>query len=107
MVTQRLSNCCWIIKLILIYIVKESPLYYASYNGHTEIVELLLNSKADPNICCEGKSPLYYASYNGHTEIVELLLYIRISFIIQQQFNNLCDLDQKRCIMETFLHNIY
>ena len=53
--------------------MKESPLYYASYNGHTEIVELLLNNKADPNICCEGKSPLYYAFYKGHTEIVELL----------------------------------
>jgi ankyrin repeat protein len=53
-----------------------SPLYTASRHGHTEIVELLLNNKADPNTCYEGVSPLYTA--------------IRISFIIQQQFDNLC-----------------
>jgi serine/threonine-protein phosphatase 6 regulatory ankyrin repeat subunit B len=46
----------------------------ASHHGYTEIVELLLNNKADPNICCEGESPLYIASLQDHTEIVELLL---------------------------------
>jgi serine/threonine-protein phosphatase 6 regulatory ankyrin repeat subunit B len=86
-----------------------TPLYTASRHGHTEIVELLLNNKADLNICYEGLSPLYIASLHGHTENVKLLLnekadpnicsegvpplhaaYIRVSFIIQQQFDNLC-----------------
>jgi serine/threonine-protein phosphatase 6 regulatory ankyrin repeat subunit B len=43
------------------------------YND-TEIVELKLNNKADPNICFKGVSPLYTASLQGHIEIVELLL---------------------------------
>jgi ankyrin repeat protein len=47
-----------------------SPLYTASLHGHTENVKLLLNNKADPNICSEGGSPLYNASLDGHTEIV-------------------------------------
>jgi ankyrin repeat protein len=42
--------------------------------GHTKNVELLLNDKADPNICFKGKSPLYTASLHGHTENVKLLL---------------------------------
>ena len=46
----------------------------APRHGHTEIVKLLLNNKADPNICCEGRSPLYSASLRGYTEIVKLLL---------------------------------
>jgi ankyrin repeat protein len=33
----------------------------ASRQGHTEIVKLLLNNKADPNIRCEEKSPFYVA----------------------------------------------
>jgi ankyrin repeat protein len=41
---------------------------------HTEIVEWLLNNKADPNICFKGQSPLYTASRHGHTENVKLLL---------------------------------
>ena len=53
-----------------------TALMYASRDGHTEIVELLLrvegidfNAK-DKN----GYTALMSASYNGHTEIVELLL---------------------------------
>jgi ankyrin repeat protein len=72
-------------------------------DGYREIVELLLNNKADPNICCEGRSPLYIASLHGHTEIVELLLNNKADpniccigesplYIasLQQQFDNLC-----------------
>jgi ankyrin repeat protein len=46
-----------------------NPLYTASLQGRTEIVELLLNNKADPNLCSEGVSPLYTTSLQGHTEI--------------------------------------
>jgi ankyrin repeat protein len=51
-----------------------APKITASNDGHTEIVKLLLNNKADPNICSDGESPLHAASLHGHTEIVELLL---------------------------------
>jgi ankyrin repeat protein len=33
----------------------KSPLYIASHQGRTLIVELLLNNKTDPNISYEGK----------------------------------------------------
>jgi ankyrin repeat protein len=73
--------------------------YTTSHQGHTEIVELLLNNKADSNICREGDSPLCTASHEGHTEIVQLLLnnkvdpnicYVASSFIIQLHCDNLC-----------------
>jgi ankyrin repeat protein len=38
---------------------ERSPLYIASLEIHTEIVELLLNNNADPNICYIENSPLY------------------------------------------------
>ena len=54
---------------------ERSPLYIAFLEGHTEIVELLLNNKADPNIyVMKRESPLYIASRHSHTEIIELLL---------------------------------
>jgi len=54
----------------------ETPLCWASYNGHTAVVELLLArrdidvNKADSG----GITPLNEASFNGHTTVVELLL---------------------------------
>lgn len=51
-----------------------TPLYTAS-NGHTEIVTLLLATKADVNAAnINGVTPLFIASMNGHTEIVKLLI---------------------------------
>jgi ankyrin repeat protein len=58
-----------------IYVVKrESPFYIASRHSHTEIIELLLNNKDEPNKCWVGESLLYIASRHGRTEIVKLLL---------------------------------
>jgi ankyrin repeat protein len=54
---------------------ERSPLYIASLEIHTEIVELLLNNKADANIyVVKRESPLCIASRHSHTEIMELLL---------------------------------
>lgn len=52
-----------------------SALHKASWKGHVDIVKLLLNNGADPNILSRDNStPLSEASYGGHTEIVKLLL---------------------------------
>ncbi|MCP4367117.1 MAG: tetratricopeptide repeat protein [Deltaproteobacteria bacterium] len=53
----------------------STPLYWASYNGHTALVKLLLEAGADVNKAhTDGFTPLYVASYKGNTEIVKLLL---------------------------------
>ena len=47
----------------------------ASYNGHHQVVELLRNRKADPNIQGnDGKTALMIDSQNGVQQVVELLL---------------------------------
>ena len=55
-----------------------APLKNASAGGHIEIVRLLLEHGADPNLPEEGIAPhghaLYSAVYNGHHEIARLLL---------------------------------
>ena len=60
------------------YIGSGSPLKNAAARGHIEIVTLLLERGADPNLPEEGIAPrghaLYSAVYNGHYEIAKVLL---------------------------------
>lgn len=60
------------------YLGSGAPLRNAAAGGHLEIVKLLLERGADPNLPEEGIAPhghaLYSAVYNGHHEIAELLL---------------------------------
>jgi ankyrin repeat protein len=60
------------------YIGCGAPLKNAAAGGHLDIVRLLLEHGADPNLPEEGIAPLghalYSAVYNGHYEIAELLL---------------------------------
>jgi ankyrin repeat protein len=49
-------------------------LHEGAYNGHKEIVELLINSGADVNaVKTDGMTPLDMATMNSHNEIVDLL----------------------------------
>lgn len=60
------------------YIGSGAPLKNAAARGHVDIVKLLLEYGADPNLPEEGIAPnghaLYAAVSNGHIEIVRLLL---------------------------------
>ena len=52
-----------------------TPLCYASWKGHKDIVRLLLRKGADPNLSSDyGATPLHAASLYGHTAIVQMLL---------------------------------
>jgi len=51
-----------------------TPLHEGAYNGHKEIVELLITSGADVNAMkIDGMTPLDMATFGNHTEIVDLL----------------------------------
>jgi ankyrin repeat protein len=60
------------------YVGSGAPLKNAAARGHLEVVKLLLERGADPNLPEENISPhghaLYSAVYNGHYEIARLLL---------------------------------
>ena len=53
----------------------DSPLCIAAWNGHTDVVKLLLNYGARLNLeKGRSKTPVCYAAMQGHTDVVELLL---------------------------------
>lgn len=60
------------------YLGSGAPIKNAAAKGHIEIVKLLLERGADPNLPEEGIAPhghaLYSAVYNGHFETAKLLL---------------------------------
>jgi hypothetical protein len=54
----------------------QTPLFKAAERGDAEIVKILLENKADPNVrdTFYGATPLYWATDKGHTEVVRALV---------------------------------
>ena len=56
-------------------VAKYSPLFYAAWHGHVEVVKLLECIEFDRNPKMSlNVTPLHLATKNGHARIVELLL---------------------------------
>lgn len=51
-----------------------TPLYFAAQGRHIELVQLLLDHGADPNIVSNWGTPLHIAARRGHADIVMALL---------------------------------
>ena len=50
------------------------PLACAAFNGHLDIIKLLLQNGAVIDVSSSEKNPIFSAIYNGHTEIVKYLV---------------------------------
>ena len=54
--------------------IKQSPIYWAARNGHTEIVKILAPLTDNPNAPNTiDETPIYWAARNRHAEIVKIL----------------------------------
>lgn len=52
-----------------------TPLFYACYNGHPEIIKMLINQTARIDVFDEqGEAPLHVAVSRGHEKVVDILL---------------------------------
>jgi ankyrin repeat domain-containing protein 50 len=53
----------------------STALHVATYRNHIEVVKILLDKGADPNLCNKSnEAPLYWAVINGNHEMQDLLL---------------------------------
>ena len=51
-----------------------SPLHYAAYNGHLNVVEYLVDQGADYRDGIRGESYFHWASSRGHLSVIESLV---------------------------------
>uniref|UniRef100_A0A0B6ZGQ1 Uncharacterized protein n=1 Tax=Arion vulgaris TaxID=1028688 RepID=A0A0B6ZGQ1_9EUPU len=86
---------------------KATPLHRAAYMGHSEIVSLLLDYKADPTcLDCDGMIPLHKAAQNGHIETIQILLRAspESADIKDNKSRKPIDLVQSQAVRTEFLH---
>ena len=75
-----------------------TPLLIASRQGHSNVVETLLNAGAVPHISMsDGTTPLAIARQNGHQEVVELLVNIE---------KNVQHYDEAKPLLSRLLHKL-
>jgi serine/threonine-protein phosphatase 6 regulatory ankyrin repeat subunit B len=55
--------------------IGASPLYYAAWHGHTELVRGLIERGAEVTVATtDGLTPLHWAALGGHVEICRMLI---------------------------------
>ncbi len=69
-----------------------TPLFQASQNGHTEVVQVLVKAGADLNQSFKGATPLFQASQNGHAKVVQVLVHAKAD--LNQSWNGATPLFQ-------------
>lgn len=72
-------------------------MHIASQQGHTRVVQLLLNRGALLHRDHNGRTPLHLAAMNGYTQTMELLLSVH-SHLLDQ-----CDKDGVRAVFTYLL----
>ena len=62
-------------------VIGVTALYLAAQNGHSDVVDILLKAKANPNhhLADDGTTPLDIARQNGHSNVVSTLQNFRTS----------------------------
>jgi len=74
-VKDYLSKDPTLVKAVTTDFLKETALAIASFNGNKEIVEMLLQKGADPNIYDDmGVAPIIGAARTNRAEIIEMLI---------------------------------
>ena len=65
------------------------PLYHAFKTGNYEIIKILLENGANPNMRGEnGKNALMYAIETANTDIISLVLDFDVNFNLEDEFGN-------------------
>ena len=55
----------------------DTPIYYAAYTGHTEIIKIFAPMTINPNTPDRNRqTPILEAAQNGHTKIVKIIIII-------------------------------
>lgn len=52
----------------------KAALHAAAYQGHEDMVQVLLSAGADPTMADDGRTPLYFAAQQQHKGVVQILL---------------------------------
>lgn len=84
----------------------QTPLHYAVFSNHKELIELLFTYGANPNSkMITGMTPFHYACMSGDKKLVELFLKNSANPNIQNNkgltpLHCVCELDPEKCVLK-------